>query len=419
MKPGGHTTFIFIGLLINVFAGFLVYFSRRRDSRNWRVARAPKLPIRLARANDDVWVRGEIVCPKVKYVPRFGNSCIHYNYKIEEYREVTKNNKKTNEWVTVLRDIETASFSLKQEDHEIEIASEDAEFYDLTNTGYDKESSTIRHSASFFPSEGSASAIGLVCDNGKRLEKHETVPLMVTGKTRDDFIEALEKGEQWIRRFASFFFWLGFTVFIYQMRVVYGPVSMGASGPEFWNAFFAASALSLIPLSVVWAWYTYNTLISYRHRTAAAWSQIDVDLKQRYVLIPKLVNVVKGYTSHEEEVFQTATRLKKTYEKEGIDQTIKQEKQAVKTVANLIALSESYPELKSDKLFSDLSDNIVALEDKIAHARHFYNENATEFNTLLDRFPNNILFKLSSFEPKLLFNAREVERISKRITVGS
>jgi len=155
----------------------------------------------------------------------------------------------------------------------------------------------------------------------------------------------------------------------------------------------------------------YNRLILLRNRINNAWHQIDVQLKRRFNLIPNLVKTVKGYVKHEKDTLKMVTeartqlqKAKSPAEKAGASNMISS---ALKT---LFAVAEAYPDLKANKNFMMLQEELSGTEGKIAYARQFYNDNVMRFNTAIQRFPTSILANLFKFKKKDYFEAKGNEK---------
>ena len=162
--------------------------------------------------------------------------------------------------------------------------------------------------------------------------------------------------------------------------------------------------LIVVVLIVLWVISTYNSLISARTKVDNAWSQIDVQLQRRFDLIPNLVETVKGYMTHESETFAKIAELRTSWansttvaEKAEIDNQLSG---ALKTI---MAVSESYPELKANTNFMSLQEELSSTEDKISYSRQFYNDATTRYNTNIALFPANIVAGLFHFEARQLF----------------
>ena len=169
-------------------------------------------------------------------------------------------------------------------------------------------------------------------------------------------------------------------------------------------------ALIVVVLLIIWIIAIYNGLVSSRLKVDNAWSQIDVQLQRRFDLIPNFVETVKGYASHESETFEKITKLRTSWantnsvaEKANLDNELST---ALKTI---MAVSENYPDLKSNQNFSELSEELRNTENKISFSRQFYNDSVTMYNEKLQIFPSNIIANLFHFTPRELFKAESDE----------
>ncbi len=157
----------------------------------------------------------------------------------------------------------------------------------------------------------------------------------------------------------------------------------------------------------------YNGLIRRRNQVDNAWSQIDVQLKRRYDLIPNLIETVKGYAAHEEGVFTKVTEARANAinsQNAGIGQQAQAENMLSGALKSLFAVAEAYPELKANQNFLSLQEELTSTEDRIAYARQFYNDAVTTYNTKLQVFPTNIIAGISSFKPREYFQTDDAER---------
>ncbi len=166
--------------------------------------------------------------------------------------------------------------------------------------------------------------------------------------------------------------------------------------------------LGIILLVLLWFIVTYNSLISMRNRTDEAWSDIDVQLKRRYDLIPNLVETVKGYATHERELFERVTQAR-TAAMGATDPKAKAsaENALSGTLKSLFAVAENYPQLKASENFAKLQDELSDTENKIQAARRFYNGNVRDFNTKLQVFPTNTVASMLGFKAREFFELEE------------
>jgi LemA protein len=169
--------------------------------------------------------------------------------------------------------------------------------------------------------------------------------------------------------------------------------------------------IGLIVLVVLYGVFTYNRLVRLRVRTDNAWSQIDVQLKRRYDLIPNLVETVKGYAAHERELFEEVTRARSQAQAaSGVRDQAEAENQVTRTLRQLLAVAERYPDLKASQNFLALQEELTGTESRIAYARQFYNDTVASLNTLVRQFPSRIVASLGRFEPREFFEIEEPAR---------
>lgn len=169
----------------------------------------------------------------------------------------------------------------------------------------------------------------------------------------------------------------------------------------------AAIALALI--------FVYNSLIKLRNRVQEAWSDIDVQLKRRYDLIPNLINTVKGYATHERETFEKVTQARnqamQTQQSGSSAESQAQAENALSsTLKSLFAVAESYPDLKASQNFQELQRELSDTENKIQAARRFYNNNVLRFNTKIQTFPINLIAGSFNFKKKDFFEIEEEQK---------
>jgi LemA protein len=166
--------------------------------------------------------------------------------------------------------------------------------------------------------------------------------------------------------------------------------------------------LIIIAVIVIWLIAVYNGLIRLRNRVDEAWSDIDVQLKRRYDLIPNLVNTVKGYAAHERELFEKVTEARAHAMGAGTTADKAQAENALsQTLKSLFAVAENYPDLKANQNFLELQRELTDTEDKIQASRRFYNGNVRDFNTKIQVFPNNIIAGMLKFTAREFFGAEE------------
>jgi LemA protein len=176
--------------------------------------------------------------------------------------------------------------------------------------------------------------------------------------------------------------------------------------------------IGVIVIALVWVLVTYNNLVKARLRSDEAWSDINVQLKRRYDLIPNLVNSVKGYAKHEEGVFEKVTAARTAaLGAGGVGQKAVAENMLADALKSLFAVAEAYPDLKADQNFRDLQAELVDAEDKIQAARRFYNGSVRDYNIKLQVFPTNIFAGLLGFVHRDFFEVENQDQVEQPVAV--
>lgn len=174
--------------------------------------------------------------------------------------------------------------------------------------------------------------------------------------------------------------------------------------------------LAIILVIAIYVIITYNNLVSLRNRSDDQWSQIDVELKRRFDLIPNFVSTVKGYAKHESETLENVIKARNTYiSADSKTAAMEADGELTQAISKLFALSEAYPELKANENFIDLQHQLEETENKISYARKFYNDIAYRYNNKIDMFPSNIVAKLFGFKKTEFFKAQEAERENVKV----
>jgi LemA protein len=162
----------------------------------------------------------------------------------------------------------------------------------------------------------------------------------------------------------------------------------------------------------------YNGLIKSKNRVDEAWSDINVQLKRRYDLIPNLVNTVKGYATHESSVFEQVTAARTAaMGATTMHDKAEAENQLAGTLKSLFAVAEAYPDLKANANFAQLQQELVDTEDKIQASRRFYNNIVRDFNTKVQVFPTNLLAGMLGFTKREFFEADNQAAIEQPVNV--
>lgn len=167
----------------------------------------------------------------------------------------------------------------------------------------------------------------------------------------------------------------------------------------------------LVVVVVIFLWATYNGLVTLKNRVDEAWSDITVQLKRRLDLIPNLIESVKGYAKHENEVFTKVTEARaNALNAQGVKETADAENMFEGALKSLFAVSENYPQLRASENFQQLQAELVDTEDKIQASRRFYNGGVRDLNIKIELFPNNLVAGMFGFKKREFFELDEAEQ---------
>ena len=178
--------------------------------------------------------------------------------------------------------------------------------------------------------------------------------------------------------------------------------------------------LGIIVVLILFYVLTYNGLIRLRNQVKNAWAQIDVQLKRRYDLIPNLMETFKGYMKHERETLEAVTNARNLAQKisdSGVAARSKAEAELGTALGRLLAVAESYPDLKANQNFLSLQEELASTENKISFSRQYYNDSVLNYNNKIQMFPSNIVagiggFKIGEFFEVTAANEREAPKVS-------
>lgn len=159
----------------------------------------------------------------------------------------------------------------------------------------------------------------------------------------------------------------------------------------------------------------YNRFIRSNNAIKESTSAIDVLLKQRFDLLPNIIECVKGYAKHEKTTLEELVKLRNNYNSNGF--SVSEAEEIDKKFVSIMALSENYPELKANEQFLNLQNSLVEIENGINEARLLYNRKVTHFNNLVESVPSNIVAKIFGFEKQELFKANEDEKQNIKVSL--
>jgi LemA protein len=171
--------------------------------------------------------------------------------------------------------------------------------------------------------------------------------------------------------------------------------------------------LGVVIVLLLWLVVAYNRLVALRQTTGQAWSDVDVQLKQRHDLIPNLVETVKGYAAHERGTLEGVVQARNAaLGARGAEQTAAAEGALGAALGRLLALSEAYPDLKANQNFLQLQSELGDVENKIAAARRFFNNAVAEYNSAIQQIPAVLFAGALGFLPRGFFEVPEAERVA-------
>ncbi len=176
--------------------------------------------------------------------------------------------------------------------------------------------------------------------------------------------------------------------------------------------------IAIVVIILIALFVTYNSFVKLNNKVKEAFATMDVYLKKRWDLIPNIVETVKGYAKHEENTLKEVINLRNSvYENMSDDDKIKTNEELTKGINKIMALAESYPDLKASENFKDLSNQLSKVEDDIANSRKYYNGTVRIYNNKVEMFPSNIVAKIFGYKSKNMFEASETERENVKVTL--
>ena len=175
-------------------------------------------------------------------------------------------------------------------------------------------------------------------------------------------------------------------------------------------------AIVVAGLLLVLIVFLYNRLVQLRNRTDNAWSQVDVQLRRRYDLIPNLVETVKGYASHERQTFEEVVKARAAaQDASSVEEQAEAENMLTGALRRLFALAEDYPELRASENFQNLQQQLAETEDKISIARQIYNDTTLSYNNAVQTVPSNIVANMFGFETREYFEVEDDVRSAPEV----
>ena len=174
--------------------------------------------------------------------------------------------------------------------------------------------------------------------------------------------------------------------------------------------------IAIVVVLLLLVFTTYNSFVKLNNKVEEAFSTMDVYLKKRWDLIPNIVETVKGYAKHEKSTLEEVINLRNSsYDKMNTNDKVETNNKLSQGISKLMAIAESYPELKANENFKDLSNQLTRVEDDIANARKYYNGTVRIYNDKVQMFPSNIIAGIFGYKVKNMFEANENERENVKV----
>jgi len=398
---------MFFGLALLTGIGRLMS-ARNLDRANYITQKVTPLSLHMVNEHDDVWLKGVAECDAPLKHPLFDHVCLFYDYLLDE--DVNFGKKKKLRWKTVEQSSKGALFFLRDGGLKIQVDGNDAEFKHLTEDC--KYEGPRRHSFKYFPYPSAVNVVGSVSEGKTSLEKRANIPLIVTAKNREDYVRRAERKEAIHRVSGIVASWVGMTGFLAMLALAAPNVGIDPKG-----ALALAVAAPATIFALYWGVSKYNTFVIYGNRIDNAWSQVDVDLSMRYELIPKLVESAKGYMKHERELLESLGRLRNLVGASR-ESKLHTEGEAATTVQQTVARIEENPDLKAQGTVSEVTQQMYAIEEKIAHGREIYNGAVLEYNDNVKAFPQAIVARFFGFGEHAFFSAPEEKMPAPELEVS-
>ncbi len=174
--------------------------------------------------------------------------------------------------------------------------------------------------------------------------------------------------------------------------------------------------IAIVVVILLFVLSTYNGFVTLNNKVEEAFATMDVYLKKRWDLIPNIVETVKGYAKHEKDTLKEVINLRNgAYDKMSNEEKVEANQKISQGISKIMALVESYPDLKANENFKDLSNELSKIEEDIANSRKYYNATVRQFNTKAQMFPTNIVANMFNFKSKKMFEATENERENVKV----
>ncbi|MEI8027991.1 MAG: LemA family protein [Pseudomonadota bacterium] len=386
-----------IAATICMLLGIIILLSNYQSSKqNFFFKRAPQIRICDLHSFDSTWITGFIEASNVLIPPVFGYESVFYNYalykkNVRYERDSRGKKKKVEYWELYHSQSDSTLFLINDGSGKIAVNPAQAVKKYLMTDIY--QTYRWKHTVTFLPASGSVSSVGVTSENKDQLIAKGETPLMLTPLRREQFMQAIKKGE----RFAMFgglgLIWLSLS-----FASVAALSHLSVSVHSGMKMFIYGGLLGFIPFTGIYYYFIFNSFVSLRRKVINGWANIDVILKARRELIPNFVSSLEGYMSHERNTFTAISALHQAITNDSrLSTRIQSENEISKHISKIRISVENNPELKLGPADS-LSAQLKLIEDKIAHSRSYYNALVEEYNSLCSEFPSNFIAGIHKFK---------------------
>jgi LemA protein len=378
------------GCVCFVIAMIHIVYWRHIAAQNFFFKRAPHLKISEIHTFDDAWITGLVEAPKVVIPPVFGNECVYYVYQLfKKSVRVEKDSqgkvRRTEYWELVQTVANAAPFYLNDGTGRLVVSPTKA-VIKFAHSAI-RQSESWRHVLTYLPASGIMSSVGVASEQKDRLTAKGEIPLLLTPMGRQAFMKAIKSEERWTKTGGLILLWSAIALTLSGMFI---HTRVFASGD--WKSFIPiAGLLALIPFSLLYYGYTYNSMVSLRSQLINSWANVDIELKIRRDLIPNIVQATEAYFGHERGVLSLLSILRESLGRETkLSNRISLENNISRNMAQVVERIEASPELH-DEICLKLHQELKTIEQKIAHAKSHFNAVVEEFNNLVKGFPSHLV----------------------------
>ncbi len=411
-----------IGAVIVVFSFDISRRLSKADSLIYKIGRQPVVNVNSAVDGLPIAIEGKIRASELLESPYTKTKCVFYHYIYEEYIQT----KDSSRWETLLNECNYKLFEVEDKTGRIivdlknvdsslspyRIVKRDRHIPDFENSEVDcvklfHQKVLERKKWWIFPigplyrvseyvllpeQEVFVYGYATVSNNKKRVGEFKDIPLIVSRKSKEAYMEDFGKGEN-LPHMLNLALIISATLIYFPLYYLF----------KVHLAFYIA-AIALILFRAVYL--IFNRIIELRNRCRNSLSNIDVELQRRATLIPALVDIVVGYARHEKEIMESIAKARVIFSGEWAERFGRYDR-SIHELRKLFAIAENYPKLMANKQFLEISQKVSETEERIAYSREFYNKTVTKYNTLIQMFPFSVIAFFAGAKPKGYYKITE------------